>query len=448
MATSRHRPSAAKRRFSRAATDMATSWHRPGDAGPPAGCRPPRGSIPITASPIATSKARRRHRSCQPTGDDYHSHLKTRRPRRGETAPPDAASRHRPTPHPAREGIQSFRRMIPARPTMNDVAREAGVSLKTVSRVVNGEEGVRLETVERVDAAISRLQYRRNDIASTLRRRTNSASIGLVIEDLANPFYSLAARAIEDAASTRGSMLITGSSEGSPELERRLVGTLVVFLDRPPMGIEADSVVLDSRGGARTAVSHLLAQGHRRVAIVGDREGLWTASERLAGYREALAKAGVGVDAALVRLGSHAVGDAESITKELLHLPSPPTAIFAANNRNCIGVLRAVGSERRRLRPGGAWSPGGPAPLLPDRRQRRPCTAGRPLHSHDPARLRGGRPPVCHRSLISHRSGRNPGVRASADVPRTKNGHLATPSCPVHAQKSPQRATPTGVRPL
>ena len=258
---------------------------------------------------------------------------------------------------------------------MNDVAREAGVSLKTVSRVVNGEEGVRLETVERVDAAISRLQYRRNDIASTLRRRTNSASIGLVIEDLANPFYSLAARAIEDAASTRGSMLITGSSEGSPELERRLVGTLigrrvdglivvpeptdhgflardmnagtpVVFLDRPPMGIEADSVVLDNRGGARTAVSHLLAQGHRRVAIVGDREGLWTASERLAGYREALAKAGVGVDAALVRLGSHAVGDAESITKELLQLPSPPTAIFAANNRNCIGVLRALGARR------------------------------------------------------------------------------------------------------
>ena len=104
---------------------------------------------------------------------------------------------------------------------MKDVAREAAVSLKTVSRVVNGEQGVRPEVVERVSAAISLLQYQRNDIASTLRRRTTSSSIGLVIEDLANPFYSVVARAVEDAATARGRLLITCSSEGSSELERR-----------------------------------------------------------------------------------------------------------------------------------------------------------------------------------------------------------------------------------
>jgi LacI family transcriptional regulator len=265
--------------------------------------------------------------------------------------------------------------MIPARPTMNHVAREAGVSLKTVSRVVNGELGVREETVERVEAAIRRLQYRRNDIASTLRRRGTSASIGLVIEDLANPFYSLVARAVEDAASERQSVLITGSSEGSPLLERQLIGVLigrrvdglivvpepidhsfllrdlragtpVVFLDRPPAGLEADSVVLDNCGGAQLAVAHLIAEGHRRIAIVGDPESLWTASERLRGYRAELAAAGIGEDPSLIRLGSRAVGDAERMTRELLALPSPPTAIFAANNRNCIGVLRGLGDRR------------------------------------------------------------------------------------------------------
>ena len=258
---------------------------------------------------------------------------------------------------------------------MNDVAREAGVSLKTVSRVVNGEAGVREETVERVSTAIRRLRYRRDDIASTLRRRTTSASIGLVIEDLANPFYSLVARAVEDAASMRQSVLITGSSEGSADLERQLIDTLlgrrvdglivvpepvdhafltrdrdagtpVVFLDRPPVGLDADSVLLDNRGGARAAVSHLVAQGHRRIGLVGDPASLWTAAERLCGYREALAEAGIAEDPELVRLGSRAVGDAERSTEELMALALPPTAIFAANNRNCVGVLRALDARR------------------------------------------------------------------------------------------------------
>jgi LacI family transcriptional regulator len=259
---------------------------------------------------------------------------------------------------------------------MKDVARAAGVSLKTVSRVVNGEKGVRGETAERVMAAVDRLRFRRNDIASSLRRSGTSASIGLVIEDLANPFYSLVARAVEEAATERRCLLTVGSSEASPELEHQLISTMlgrrvdglilvpaaadhsflaqelsagapVVFLDRPPTGVDADSVLLDNVGGARTAVSHLLAQGHRRIALVGDIEAIWTASERLRGYHEALAQAGVAVDPSLVRLNSHDIGRAQAVTHELLALPSPPTAIFATNNRNCVGVLRALGNRRR-----------------------------------------------------------------------------------------------------
>src|SRR5512132_1635780 len=216
---------------------------------------------------------------------------------------------------------------------MRDVADTAGVSPKTVSRVVNREAGVRADTAARVEAAIARLGFARNDVARSLRHGRASAR-GLVIEDLANPFCSTIARAVEDAAHAHGHILITGSCDEDPERERRLVlrllrrsvdallivpaggvlrcllgelssGTPVVFLDRPPRGVAADAVLLDNVGGARTAVEHLLAHGHRRIAFVGDAPVRFTAGERLDGYRAALRDAGVAADDAPVRAGSH-----------------------------------------------------------------------------------------------------------------------------------------------
>jgi LacI family transcriptional regulator len=258
------------------------------------------------------------------------------------------------------------------RPTMRDVASTAGVSVKTVSRVVNGEPGVRAETAERVDAAIARLGFSRNDIASSLRRG-RAGALGLVTEDVANPFYSAVARAVEDSAEARGHLLITGSCEEDPARERQLVlrllrrlvdallivpagtdhryllpelegGVPIVFLDRPPRGLEADTVLLDNVGGARAGVEHLLAQGHERIAFVGDPPELYTAGERLIGYRAALAGAGVEVVDELVRAGSHYARHAERAVRDLLALPAGrrPTALFTANNRNTIGALRAL----------------------------------------------------------------------------------------------------------
>lgn len=260
---------------------------------------------------------------------------------------------------------------------MRDVAGTAGVSLKTVSRVVNGEPGVRADTQARVEAAIARLGFARNDLASSLRQGRANA-LGLVIEDVANPFYSALARAVEDAAHARGHLLITGSCEEDHDRERQLVlrllrravdallvvpasgdhryllpelsaGTPIVFLDRPPRGLDADTVLLDNGGGARMAVEHLLAHGHRRVAFVGDGPPLFTAGERLAGYRAALRDAGVAPDAALERVGSHDTATAEAAVRELLALPADrrPTALFAANNRNTVGALRALGTAPR-----------------------------------------------------------------------------------------------------
>jgi LacI family transcriptional regulator len=123
----------------------------------------------------------------------------------------------------------------------------------------------------------------------------------------------------------------------------------VVFLDRPPQGLDADAVLLDNLGGARLAVEHLVAQGHRRIAYVADPGVLYTARERLAGYREAMRAAGLEVDPDLVRLGSHDAMQAEAVVRELLALPPGrrPTAIFASNNRHTVGALRALrGLER------------------------------------------------------------------------------------------------------
>jgi LacI family transcriptional regulator len=259
------------------------------------------------------------------------------------------------------------------RPTMRDVAERAGVSLKTVSRVINEEPGVAGPTAERVAAAITALGFQRNDLARSLRQGRSSATIGLVIEDMANPFYSAIAQAVEAAANDRGCMLITSSCEEDPERERALVqallrrrvdalllvpasrdhaylprevgdGTPVVFVDRPPGGIDADTVLLDNYGGARRAIDHLLAQGHQRIACVADHDRLYTAAERYRGYREALADAGVELDPALVRLESHDAEQAEAVVRELLALPPDhrPTAIFSGNNRHTVGALRAL----------------------------------------------------------------------------------------------------------
>src|SRR5581483_5100816 len=157
------------------------------------------------------------------------------------------------------------------RATMVDVAREAGVSLKTVSRVINREPGVKPDTVERVLAAASALRYERNDLAASLRHGARSFTLGLVIEDVANPFYSAIA---EEVARDRESLLITASAREDPERERELATALLrrrvdglllvpagddhrylaeagfigktVFIDRPPVKVKADTVLIDN----------------------------------------------------------------------------------------------------------------------------------------------------------------------------------------------------------
>jgi LacI family transcriptional regulator, galactose operon repressor len=258
------------------------------------------------------------------------------------------------------------------RPTMREVAAVAGVSLSTVSRVVNGGTGVREDLVQRVRDAVELLGYRHNLTASTLRRADRqSASIGLIFEDVSNPFFGAVHRGVEEVARERGILTLVGSSDEEPQRERELAaafsargvdglivasavrdssyllrdraaGIALVFVDRPPGFVDADAVLSDNVGGACTAVAHLIAAGHRRIGFLGDRPDVFTAAERLRGYRETLAQHGLAEDLELVRHPQFRGVDAYQTTCELLQRSNPPTALFAAQNLITIGAVRAL----------------------------------------------------------------------------------------------------------
>jgi LacI family transcriptional regulator len=261
--------------------------------------------------------------------------------------------------------------------TLDDVARASGVSAKTVSRVVNGEPGVSAVTTLRVEEAIRTLGYRRNDAARNLRRGVSLPSIGLLIEDLANPFYASVAGAVEQVALRHGRAVVLTSSGEDPARERELLAGLIdrgvegllvvpaghdhrylprllrpglpaVFIDRAPGGIAADVVVLDNLEGARRATHHLIAHGHRRIAFIGDALSVSTSSERLEGFRLAHAQAGLPLDPGLVRLSPPGSDTSIASMRAVLSLDEPATAVLAQNNRNCLGVLRALAADGAR----------------------------------------------------------------------------------------------------
>ncbi|PSL06149.1 LacI family transcriptional regulator [Haloactinopolyspora alba] len=259
---------------------------------------------------------------------------------------------------------------------MNDVARHAGVGLKTVSRVVNGEPRVSSAMVQRVRQAIEDLGFRRHEGARLLRRG-RTACVGLVLEDVADPFSSALTRAVESEAWANGFLLLTGSSGEDAVQERELTlafcagrvdgvvvvpagddhrylapeieaGVAAVFADRPAGRIEADAVLVDNTGGARLGVGHLLEQGHRRIGHIGDAEGIFTAGERQRGYREALEAAEVPYDPSLVARGPVEQEFIRHALDRMLAGPEPVTAVFTGNNRATVAVIRDLATRERR----------------------------------------------------------------------------------------------------
>jgi len=258
------------------------------------------------------------------------------------------------------------------RPTMRDVAQLAGVGLKTVSRVVNGESGVTPTMAERVRRAIAELGYRPDVSATSLRRADGrTGAIGIALDDVANPFSASVLRGVEDVARRSDTVVLAASLDGDHDREREVLQafvarrvdgiivmpsapdnawlmqrispyTPVVALDRRPRGADLDTVVATNALGAAEAVAGLIAAGHRRIAFLGDRPGLTTAAERLEGYVTALARADIVLDPRLVVTGVRGEAEAESRVLALMDLPRPPSALFTAQNLITTGAVRGL----------------------------------------------------------------------------------------------------------
>lgn len=264
--------------------------------------------------------------------------------------------------------------------TIRDVARAAGVGIKTVSRVLNDEPNVAPATAERVRAAAESLRWRPDHRARTLRRGdARTRTIGLLLGSVANPFSAAIHRAIEDIAAERDVAVFASSLDEDPAREiaavttflRRKVdgliltraadsqaylgeevgaGIPVIFIDRDPVDYPADVVRSDNRGGAALATRHLISAGHRRIGLLLDRHDIGTAVERRAGFLDALERAGIDPDGCPIVADIETPEDGKQATIALLTAADPPTAVFSAQNLITLGALRALRALRMQHR--------------------------------------------------------------------------------------------------
>jgi LacI family transcriptional regulator len=253
--------------------------------------------------------------------------------------------------------------------TIHDVARHAGVSVATVSRVLNSSGPVREETRLRIGAVAKRLGYRPNSAARTLKTRKTS-TLGVLLPDLFGEFFSEVIRGIDQTAQREGYQLLLSSSHGdvgqieaamramsgrvdglivmSPAVDARSLATNlpsalpVVLLNCRVEGDSFVSVNIDNFGGARDVVQHLIGLGHRGIAMIQGAPGNHDSDERLRGYREALQAAGIAVETRLIIPGDFTEAAGYLAARQILDMQPRPSAVFAANDAMAIGALSAM----------------------------------------------------------------------------------------------------------
>lgn len=263
-------------------------------------------------------------------------------------------------------------------PTIFDVARAAGVSKSTVSRVINGHGYVSPAVMARVTRVIAALGYSPNSLARGLVLQRSNC-VGVIVSDIADPFFSQAIRGAEETSSVAhynillastgwdakrelallklfnegrvdGLLFISGNRVPEPHLRALKQGSLpIVLVDRNPENVPLDAVNVDNRGAAEQAVEHLIALGHTRIAFIGGPASVNASQERLEGYRSALWQHGIPVRPDYVAVGNFRIDGGVSAAAYLLALPEPPTAIFAANDLTAVGAIQAARQAGRRV---------------------------------------------------------------------------------------------------
>lgn len=254
--------------------------------------------------------------------------------------------------------------------TIKDVANQAGVSVATVSHVINETRYVSPELTERVNEAMEKFDYKPSAIARSLKtERTHT--IGLIVSDISNPFFSSLLRGAEDfALENHHSLMVCNTDETVAKeklyidvlLQRKIDGLIIaptgktdenlialrerdipfVFIDRRVQGVQADAVLSDNFEGARVATKHLIDCGHRNIGIILGLKSVSTSEERFEGYRQALRKADLEYDPELVQRGQSKVAGGTRAVEDLLSLEFPPTAIFSTNNLMTIGAMQGI----------------------------------------------------------------------------------------------------------
>jgi len=253
---------------------------------------------------------------------------------------------------------------------IKDVAKKAGVSTATVSRVLGNFTGVRDKTRKKVFKATSELNYEINAVARSLRQKKTN-SIGIIVGNVLSQFYSVIAKSVEDTANKFGYNTILCNGDENPEKElnylkvlksNRVDGiiltptgknseyvqhlinsrTKVVLLDRLIEGVDCDAVLVDNANGAYQAVKHLIDQGYKKIGIVNGYLDRTTGAERLKGYLHALEEAGIAKDDSLIKIGDFKKESGKKLTQELLEQPYRPDAIFTTNIDMSMGALITI----------------------------------------------------------------------------------------------------------
>ena len=255
--------------------------------------------------------------------------------------------------------------------TIKDVATHAGVSVATVSAVLNANKYVSPELAQRVRASIEALGYERNSLAQSLKTQT-SHTIGLIISDIMNPFFTHVVRGVEDVANQHNYSLILGNTDEDPHKEKNYIRLLeskrvdglimaaaagnhtylhslpqqrlpLVSLDRSLFEWGIDSVLIDNVSGARKVVEHLIQLGHRHIGIITGISGITTTEERLSGYKQALAAHDIPLEPTLIAEANSRIEGGTRATLQLLTQAAVrPTALFAMNGLLAIGVLQTL----------------------------------------------------------------------------------------------------------